>query len=133
MKVLAVDTSSKYASVAVIEDGRIIKELYEESEREHSETLMPMIKNILEEVNLKLEDFDLYACGVGPGSFTGIRIGIATIKAFSDANNIPLVGINNCWPINNSVEFNLLRVNKVSTDTLNSLAIEYKVSPFFTL
>lgn len=94
MKVLAVDTSSKYASVAVIEDGRIIKELFEESEREHSETLMPMIKNILDEVNLKLEDFDLYACGVGPGSFTGIRIGIATIKAFSDAYNIPLVGIN---------------------------------------
>ena len=94
MKVLAMDTSSKICSVAIIEDNKVLKEMHNESQLEHSQTLMPMIKNILEEQNLKITDMDLFASSIGPGSFTGTRIGIATVKAFSDATKIPVVGIN---------------------------------------
>lgn len=94
MKVLAVDTSSKICSVAIVEDNEVLKEEHNQSEKEHSQTLMPMINNTLKNANLKLDDIDLLSCAIGPGSFTGIRIGIATIKAFSDAKKIPVVGIN---------------------------------------
>lgn len=54
---------------------------------------MPIIKDILENTNLSLKDINLLVCDIGPGSFTGIRIGIATVKAFSDSLNIPCIGI----------------------------------------
>lgn len=94
MKVLAIDTSSKICSVAIASEDKIISEKFNKNEREHSQTLMPMIKDALNDTDLKLDDVDLLACTIGPGSFTGIRIGIATIKAFSDAKDIPVVGIN---------------------------------------
>lgn len=94
MKILSMDTSSDVCSVALLEDDRIIDEIHNESEREHSQSLMPMIKELLEKNNITLDDIDLVASGIGPGSFTGIRIGIATTKAFSDAKNIPVVGVN---------------------------------------
>jgi ribosomal-protein-alanine acetyltransferase/universal bacterial protein YeaZ len=93
MRVLAIDTSAEVCSVAIVEDGILIKSLKSNGEVEHSQTLMPMIKTILESLNITLDDIDLLACGTGPGSFTGIRIGIAAIKAFSDSKNIPVVGI----------------------------------------
>lgn len=55
---------------------------------------MPTIKQILDETNLKLNDIDLLVCDIGPGSFTGIRIGISTIKAFADSLNIKTIGVN---------------------------------------
>lgn len=94
MKVLAIDTSQKICSVAVIEDGKTIKEMHTESEKEHSQTLMPMIKELLESLKITLDDINLLACCKGPGSFTGIRVGLATANAFSDAKNIPIVGVN---------------------------------------
>lgn len=94
MKILSVDTSSNICSVAILEDNKIIKEMHNKSEKEHSETLMPMIDNVLKSSNLTLEDINLIACSKGPGSFTGIRIGLATIKAFADSKNIPVMGIN---------------------------------------
>ena len=93
MKVLSIDTSSKIASIAIIEDGRVLDEMHVLSEEEHSQTLMPMIEKIFNDNNMDLDDIDLIGCSRGPGSFTGIRIGIATAKAFSDAKNIPLIGI----------------------------------------
>lgn len=93
MKVLSIDTSSKIASIAIIEDGRVLDEIHVLSEEEHSQTLMPMIEKLFNDNNLDLDEIDLIGCSRGPGSFTGIRIGIATAKAFSDAKNIPLIGI----------------------------------------
>lgn len=94
MNVLAIDTSTKVCSVAIAKDDNVIYEDHNLSEKEHSQTLMPMVKKSFETTGLKLDDMNLLSCAVGPGSFTGIRIGIATIKAFSDAKNIPVVGIN---------------------------------------
>ena len=93
MKVLSIDTSSKIASIAIIEDGHVLDEIHVLSEEEHSQTLMPMIEKMFNDNNMDLDEIDLIGCSRGPGSFTGIRIGIATAKAFSDAKNIPLIGI----------------------------------------
>ena len=97
MKILAIDTSSKNCSVAIVEANKnqfnIINLKNNDDERTHSQKLMPMIQQIFNESSLKLDDINLIACCVGPGSFTGIRIGVSTAKAFTDAKNIPVVGI----------------------------------------
>ena len=93
MKILAIDTSSKICSVSILEDNKLILEKHNNDEKTHSQKLMPLIDELLKECNIKLEDINLYACSVGPGSFTGLRIGISTVKAFSDATNIQTCGI----------------------------------------
>ncbi|MBO5348925.1 MAG: tRNA (adenosine(37)-N6)-threonylcarbamoyltransferase complex dimerization subunit type 1 TsaB [Clostridia bacterium] len=93
MKILSIDTSSKICSVSILEDNNVILEKHTNDEKTHSQNLMPLIDEIFKETNLTLDNIDLLACSQGPGSFTGIRIGIATIKAFADAKNIPVVGV----------------------------------------
>ena len=93
MKVLCIDTSSKLCSVAILDNTTLITKLEIDNGLTHSETLMPLIKKLLDESNLSLKDINLLVSDVGPGSFTGIRIGVATVKAFSDSLNIPCVGI----------------------------------------
>lgn len=93
MKILSIDTSSDVCSVAILENSNVIKEISIEDANTHSVKLMPLIKNIFDESNLSINDIDLFVCDKGPGSFTGIRIGIATIKAFVDITNKPYAGI----------------------------------------
>ena len=93
MKILAIDTSSDCCSVAILEDDKIIKEIELKDEKTHSQKLMPLIDSLLKACHYNIKDFDLFACSKGPGSFTGIRIGISTIKAFADATNKPIIGI----------------------------------------
>lgn len=93
MKILAIDTSSKICSVAITEDTKKIIELHSNDEKTHSVKLMPMVDDAFRSTNLNLSNIDLLACCVGPGSFTGVRIGIATVKAFSDAKGIPVTGV----------------------------------------
>ena len=94
MKILSITTSSKICGVAILEDTSIIKEINLNNGLTHSETLMPLIKQIFEETNLTLSDIDLLVSDIGPGSFTGIRIGISTAKAFADSLGIPSIGVN---------------------------------------
>lgn len=93
MKILCIDTSSKLCSVAILENTTLINKLELDNGLTHSETLMPLIKDLLEKSNLSLKYINLLVSDIGPGSFTGIRIGVATCKAFSDSINIPCVGI----------------------------------------
>ena len=93
MKILSIDTSSKICSVSILEDTTVILEKHTNDEKTHSQNLMPLIDGLFKDTNLTLDNIDLLACSQGPGSFTGIRIGIATIKAFADAKNIPVVGV----------------------------------------
>lgn len=93
MKILAVDTSSKLCSVAILEDTNLIKKIELDNGLTHSETLMPLIQQLLNECSLSLNNIDLLVSDIGPGSFTGIRIGVSSCKAFSDSLNIPCVGI----------------------------------------
>lgn len=92
MKVLAISTSSNNASVALLEDTKCLKELNICNERTHSEKLMPLIDELFHITGFTLSDIGLIACDIGPGSFTGIRIGVATVKALSLVNNVPVVG-----------------------------------------
>lgn len=87
MKILAVDTSAVCASVAVTENGRILSECSINSGLTHSRTLMPMIDSALKNAEIDLSEIDLFACSAGPGSFTGVRIGVAAIKGLCDAVN----------------------------------------------
>ena len=93
MKILCIDTSSKLCSVAILENTTIINKLELDNGLTHSETLMPLVNEILDKSNLSLKDINLLVSDIGPGSFTGIRIGIATVKAFADSLNIPCIGI----------------------------------------
>ena len=93
MKILCIDTSSKLCGVGIFEKEKLIDKIELNNGLTHSETLMPILKQILEKNSLVLIDFDLIAIDIGPGSFTGIRIGVATAKAFSDSLTIPCVGI----------------------------------------
>ena len=93
MKILAIDTSSQICTVCICEDTEVLIELNDDNEKTHSQKLMPMIQEAFEKVNLSLDNINLLACSQGPGSFTGVRIGISTAKAFSDAKNIPVIGV----------------------------------------
>ena len=93
MKILSISTSSSICAAAVLEDNKLLKETAINNGYTHSVNLMPMIKELLVELNIMIEDIDLIVCDKGPGSFTGIRIGVATTKAFSDSLNIKAIGI----------------------------------------
>lgn len=93
MKVLGIDTSTNVAAIAVIDEERVIGEYSLSKDMSHSEKLMPMIKEVLDNVDIRIEEIDLFAVGVGPGSFTGLRIGAATMKSFAHLFNKPLVGV----------------------------------------
>ncbi len=93
MKILAVDSSAKSAGVAVAEGGRLISECFVNNALTHSRTLMPMVENALSQADLTLKDIDAICVNVGPGSFTGIRIGVAAVKGLAMCDNIPCAGV----------------------------------------
>lgn len=93
MLILGISTSSNIASVAISKDTECIKELNINNNKTHSETLIPLINELLNETNIKLQDIDLIACDNGPGSFTGIRIGISTVKAIAESLNVPVIAV----------------------------------------
>ena len=93
MKILAIDTTSKICSTAILEDEKVIDENTINNGLTHSENLMPLIVELLERNNIKLSEINLISVCVGPGSFTGIRIGIATIKPMAEVYNIPIASV----------------------------------------
>ncbi|MCR4436222.1 MAG: tRNA (adenosine(37)-N6)-threonylcarbamoyltransferase complex dimerization subunit type 1 TsaB [Clostridiales bacterium] len=93
MKILAVDTSSTAASVAIVENTKLMAEYTLNHAKTHSQKLMPMVKELMDELGLKPEDVDIYAASSGPGSFTGLRIGITTVKALAYATQKPVVSV----------------------------------------
>lgn len=83
MRILAFDSTAKTASVALWQDGRVLAEFSLDSGRTHSEILLPMAENVCARAHLSLSDIDYYATTAGPGSFTGVRIGVATVKGLA--------------------------------------------------
>ena len=92
MKILAFECSTATASVAVGDNGKIIGESSMEASRRHSEQLLPMADELLASLGLTLADIGALACSVGPGSFTGVRIGAATVKGLAFGSSRPCVG-----------------------------------------
>lgn len=128
MKILAVDTSAKVTSVSIINDTQVLSEFNIDTKLTHSQTLMPMLYSALDNAKLSLNDIDGFAVSCGPGSFTGLRIGIGAIKGLSYATNKPCVGVSTL----KALAYNLkgvegivcavmdARCNQVYTATFNS-------------
>lgn len=93
MRILSIDSSSVSASAAVTEDRKILAEEFVNNGFTHSVTLMPIIEKVLKDSETAISDVDLLAITNGPGSFTGVRIGIASAKGICDAANIPCFAV----------------------------------------
>ena len=93
MNLLAIDTSTKNLSLAVTENGKVVKFRNVKLTRPLSSSIMPSIKKILNSAGITLSKLDGFAVGLGPGSFTGLRVGLSTIKGLAFATNKPVVGI----------------------------------------
>lgn len=104
MKILSIDTASNLCTVAILEDNQCKEEIIVDDARNHSEKIMPVIEEAFSKTNLKLTDMDLIVCDKGPGSFTGIRIGVGTVLAFQDSLNIPCIGISSLESLAYNVE-----------------------------
>ena len=93
MPILAMDTATMVSSVAVADEKRLLAELIVENKLTHSETLLPHVEQVLAMAGVKREELTAVAASMGPGSFTGLRIGLAAAKAIAYGLDIPLVGI----------------------------------------
>lgn len=93
MKILGLESSGKVASVAIVEDGIIVAEFTLNAGITHSQTFLPMIDNLLKQSRVELNEIDKIAVSEGPGSYTGLRIGIATAKGFALARQIPVIAV----------------------------------------
>ena len=93
MLTLAFESSAKAASVALCEDGRLISQVIQCSGLTHSRTLLPMAEDLLKNAGTEMKQIDCFAVAQGPGSFTGIRIGIATVKGLAWAADKPCIGV----------------------------------------
>lgn len=93
MKILAVESSGMVAAVAIVREGKVMGEFLLDHRRTHSQQLMPLIDQLLGSLGMKLMDIDIFAVSKGPGSFTGLRIGISTVKALAQALGKPAIGV----------------------------------------
>lgn len=93
MKILSIECSAGPASCSVIDNGTVIASAFTNARLTHSQTLMPMIINMLDNSATKLSDIDRIAVAVGPGSFTGLRIGISAVKGLAASQNIPCIPV----------------------------------------
>lgn len=103
MRILAFESTAVSASVALMEDEKLVGEFFINNKLTHSRTLMPMAASLLQAAGVKLDDIDYYAVAHGPGSFTGVRIGVATVKGLAAPKDLP------CCPVSSllSMAYNL--------------------------
>lgn len=104
MKILAIDTSSSICSVAILDEDKLIDKNELDNGRTHSENLMPLMEDLLKKNKLNIKDINLLACCVGPGSFTGIRIGVASIKPIAEVLNVNVASITSLETLARNVE-----------------------------
>ena len=93
LRILAFETSAKAGSVALLEDGRLLAENYQNTGLTHSQTVMTMAEDLLKNCSLTPQQIDALAVAAGPGSFTGVRIGVAAAKGFAWGGEKPLYGV----------------------------------------
>ena len=105
MKILALETSAKAVSAALSEDGRILASGYQDTGLTHSRTLMPIVEHLFRNTGLTRADCDAVAVAAGPGSFTGIRIGVAAAKGLAFAAEKPAVGVSTLAAMARNVAF----------------------------
>lgn len=116
MKILALDSTATVASVALCEDERLLGEYTIQNGNTHSETLLPMIESLLRFHELTANDIDLFAASAGPGSFTGVRIGAATLKGLAFDTQKPCIGVSTL----EALAYNLNIVNGLVCPVMNA-------------
>ncbi len=103
MLMLSLDASSQAATAALLSDGALLCEYTQNQPKTQSMKLLPMIEQMLADCALSLSDVDVFACGVGPGSFTGVRIGVATARGFAKTLDKPCVAVDSLTALANNV------------------------------
>lgn len=93
MLTLAFDTSSRTAAVSILKNSSILYDCIINTDVNHSEVILPAIDQACRQTKMEINEIDLFACTIGPGSFTGLRIGVSTLKGLILANNKPAVGV----------------------------------------
>lgn len=105
MKILALETSAKAVSAALTEDGKVLASGYQDTGLTHSRTLMPIVEHLFQNTGTTLADCDAVAVAAGPGSFTGIRIGVAAAKGLAFGADKPAVGVSTLAAMARNVSF----------------------------
>jgi len=105
--ILALETATTVASIAIIDQDKVLGEVFLNTRKNHSEVLMPIVDKLLKFINREITDMEAFAVAIGPGSFTGLRIGLATAKGMAQALNKPVIGV----PTLDGLARNLIDVN----------------------
>jgi len=105
--ILALETATTVASIAIIDKDKVLGEIFLNTRKNHSEVLMPMVDKLLKFINREITDMEAFAVAIGPGSFTGLRIGLATAKGMAQALKKPVIGV----PTLDGLARNLIDVN----------------------
>ena len=116
MKILALDSTAVVGSVALCEDTRMVAHYTLNTGNTHSQTLLPMIESALKCAEWEIDDLDLFAVSNGPGSFTGVRIGVATVKGLAFGKNIPCAGVSTLG----ALAYNLRYFNGIICPVMNA-------------
>ncbi|MBR4295303.1 MAG: tRNA (adenosine(37)-N6)-threonylcarbamoyltransferase complex dimerization subunit type 1 TsaB [Clostridia bacterium] len=116
MKILAIDSTAVVASCAVCEDERLLASFTLNNGNTHSENLLPMIESALNLLKLTPDDIDLFALSEGPGSFTGVRIGAATVKGLAFGKNKPCIGVSTL----EALAYNLIGFDGIFCPVMNA-------------
>lgn len=109
VKILAIDTSTEVSTVALIDESHLLSEIVINSNRNHSEKLMLLVDDVIKSTGYSIKDIDLFSCSVGPGSFTGLRISIATVKGLAQSLGKHVLGISTL----EAIAFNIMDYNNI--------------------
>ncbi len=105
MKILALETAAKAVSAAITEDGKVLASAYQDTGLTHSRTLMPLVELLLRNTGLAAADMDAFAVSAGPGSFTGVRIGVSAAKGLAWAADKPCIPVSTLAALARNVSF----------------------------
>lgn len=116
MKILAIDTTTDICSVAICEYTNLIAQMTINTGNKHSQTLLPSVEQILKIAELSLDSIDAYACSTGPGSFTGVRIGVSTVKGLAYGRQKPCISVSSL----EALAYNLLGNDGIASPVINA-------------
>ena len=116
MKILSIDTTAEVCTAAICDDTRLIAEMTVNTGNTHSQTLLPVVEQILKISETSLDEIDMFACSTGPGSFTGVRIGVATVKGIAYGKGKPCVSVSTL----EALAYNLRACNGLICPVMNA-------------
>jgi len=117
MKILSLDTATQAATCAILDDDKVLGEITFNFKKQHSQILMPMIDDLFKNTQMSIGDIDAFVASKGPGSFTGLRIGMATIKGLSQGSKKPFVTVSTL----DSLAYNLAYTGGIICPILDAL------------